>query len=646
MGSSVLSIGITGLNAAQIGLSTTSHNIANATTPGYSRQTVVQASNPAQYYDFGYLGKGTAVEDIRRSYNQFLTAHLLSADARKSELQSYSTQIGMIDGLLADPLAGLSPVLDTFFTAIQDLTANPSSTAARQSVISSGQVLASRFNTLDARMAEIRNGLNAQIESSVESINTKAAEIADLNARIVAAQAGSAAQPNDLLDLRDQLVTELNRELRVSTIADSNGAINVFIGNGQPIVVGASVFGLTTTQSLEDTSRLEVAYAGLSGSPVRLQEELLTGGTLGGLLAFRAESLDPAQNALGRVAIALAESFNTQHQLGQDLDGNMGGLFFAAPAPQALAATTNNAVGAQVNVALSNVSKLTTSDYRLTYDGSNYTLVRLSDETSWSAASLGALATAADQGFTLTQGPAMVAGDSFLVQPTRNGARDMAVAINDTRLVAAAAPIRTGAGSANTGTASISAGSVSSTTGLPMAASPGGDITLTFDALNNQFVVTGGPGGTLAYTPASDSTGKTFSFASVGGFSFTVSGVPADGDTFVIQRNASGVGDNRNALALGNLQAAKLLEGGTATYQGAYAQMVSAVGNKGREVEVGLQAQETLVTSAQQVRDSLSGVNLDEEAANLMRYQQAYQASAKVIQIAAQVFQSLLDLGR
>lgn len=647
MGSSILGIGISGLNAAQIGLSTTSHNIANASTPGYTRQTAIQTAAIPQFTGAGFLGKGVQVADIRRSYSDFLNAQLLSADSSKSELSTYSTQIGMINSLLGDSQAGLSPVLATFFSGIQDLSANPSSSAARQSVISSGQALSARFNALDTSLAQIRDSVNTQIDSSVTNINSLAAQIADLNTRIIAAGAGSAGngQPNDLLDQRDQLVAGLNKELRVSTLTDSNGAVNVFIGNGQPLVVGSNVFGLTTVASLEDTSRKEVAYAGPGGSAIRLQESSLTGGNLGGLLSFRSETLDPAQNALGRVAIGLASTFNAQHQLGQDQNGNMGGLFFTAPTATALAATTNNAVGAQVGVTLSDVSKLTTSDYKLTYDGANYTLLRLSDNTTWSAATLGALASSADQGFTLSQGPAMAAGDSFLVQPTRYGARDIAVAISDTRLVAAAAPVRTAAGSANTGTGSISAGSVTSTTGLPMAAPPGGDITLTFDAANNQFVVSGGPGGTLAYTPAVDASGRSYTFASVGGFTFSVSGVPANGDTFVIQQNASGVGDNRNALALGNLQTAKLLDGASATLQGAYAQMVSDTGNKGREIEVGAQAQDALLTTAQQARDSLSGVNLDEEAANLLRYQQAYQASAKVIQIASQVFQSLLTLG-
>lgn len=648
MGLSALNIGISGLYAAQIGLATTSHNIANASTPGYSRQTVVQTTVDPQFSGSGYMGRGVAVQDVRRSYSDFLSAQVLAADARSNELTTYSSQISQLDSLLADTQAGLSPALSSFFSAVQDLSANPSSGAARQSLISSGNALAARFNALDSRMAEINDNISHEISRSVDSINTLAAQIADLNTRIVAAQAGSAGVrlPNDLLDQRDELIGQLNQQVRVTTLKEDNGNLNVFIGNGQPMVVGSSAFNLVAVGGLEDVTRTEVAYANSNGTTTRLQEGLLSGGSLGALLSFRTETLEPARNSLGRVAVGLADSFNDQHQLGQDLLGNLGGLFFAAPSLRAVAGTTNSsAAAAQVSVTLGSVDKLTTSDYRLSYDGTNYTLLRLSDSTSWSAATLSGVATAADQGFTLSQSPAMASGDTFLVQPTRLGAANMRVAITDPRLVAAATPVRTASTSSNTGTGAISAGSVSTTTGLPMAASPGGDITLTFNSALNQFTVTGGPGGTLAYNPATDSAGKTFNFATVGGFSFTMTGTPANGDTFVIQANASGVGDNRNALALGGLQTAKILAGSTAGLQTAYSQLVSDVGNKAREVQVTGKAQETLLSSAKSARDSVSGVNLDDEAANLLRYQQAYQASAKTIQIAEQVFQSILALG-
>ncbi|MBP9655311.1 MAG: flagellar hook-associated protein FlgK, partial [Rhodocyclaceae bacterium] len=408
-------------------------------------------------------------------------------------------------------------------------------------------------------------------------------------------------------------------------------------------------YGLATMQSGEDASRMTVGITLASGGTAALPEAMLSGGTLGGLLAFRRESLDTAQNALGRIALGLAETFNAQHRLGQDLTGALGGNFFTAPVPQVL--TPNNPANpapitapGTVSVAVGSASALTASDYRLTYNGGgNYTLLRLSDNTT--LVNNAALPATVD-GLAISVAGEPGNGASFLIQPTRAAAHDIAVALTDARSIAAAAPIRTAASNGNSGTGAISAGSVTSTTGLPLAASPGGDITLTFDSSLNQFTVTGGPGGTLAYNPAAEGTGKTFSFPTVGGFTFTVAGAPGDGDVFTISANSAGVADNRNALLLAGLQTGKTLAGGTASYQSAYAQIVSDVGNKTREIQVTATAQESVVKQAEEAQQSLSGVNLDEEAANLLRYQQAYQASGKMIEIADKLFNTLLELGR
>jgi flagellar hook-associated protein 1 FlgK len=639
MGNSVLSIGVTGLNAAQMGLVTTGHNIANAATPGFSRQQIVQSTNIAQLTGSGYLGQGTSVDTVRRVYNQFLASQVMGAETTAAQLDAYSGEIQQIDNLLADPSAGLSPALQAFFRGVADVAANPASIPSRQSMLSAATALTTRLQSLDSRLAEVREGVNSQLTSAIGEINSIAGRIASLNNRIVLAQsAGQNTPPNDLLDQRDRLLGELNKLVRTATSVQDDGSINVFVGNGQPMVVGAQSYQLAAVQDPFDPTRITVGYVTTTGT-VRLQESLLSGGTLGGLLAFRNETLDPAQNALGRVALGLAATFNAQHQLGQDLTGALGGDFFRTPAPLVLASSQNSGT-ASVGATVTDVGRLTTSDYLLSYDGANYTLRRLSDNTSWSGVSVAALNTAiAGEGFSVSLTAGIAAGDAFKILPTRAGARDIGVAVADVRSIAAAAPIRTAAPLSNTGTATVSAGTVD---GPPPAnANLQHTVTLTFTGAGTFDVVDNTAGTTLA-SGVAYSSGADISY---NGWTIQITGVPAAGDQFTVGANSGGVADNRNALLLGQLQTRNLLAGGSASYQSAYSQLVSAVGNKAREIQVTLTAQQNLVKQASDAQQAMSGVNLDEEAANLIRYQQAYQASAKVIAIASKLFDTLLELG-
>ncbi len=646
MGTQLYSIGITGLNAAQAGLVTTGHNIANAATPGFSRQEVILGTNDPQLTGSGFLGQGARIETVRRIYNQFLTAQVMEAQTQSAEYSAYAEQIGALDNLLADPQAGLAPAMTDFFNALQSVSASPTSLSSRQSVISAAQSMTARFNSLDERLDQMRDSVNGEISGAVTEINELAAQIGRYNEQISVAQSttGTTRLANDMLDAREKLITRINELVRVTQLQQSDGSINLFIGNGQPVVVGRNAFNLTASSSLEDASRIEVTYTAPGGAVLRLREDTVTGGKLGGLIAFRSDTLDEVQNSLGRVAIALSEQFNDQHRLGQDLNGALGTAFFKTLGGSALPSGNNSTVAAaEVNVTINDASALTTSDYQLNYDGATYTLIRLSDGQNWSAATLGGLPPAGSpQGFTLDSGTTtLAAGDAFLIQPTRNGGSDIRTLLSDPRMLAVGMPISTSASLANTGSGVISAGRVTSTTGLPLAA----DISLTFDAAANVFNVTGGPGGTIAYNPATNSTGASFTFAGQGGFTFELSGVPRNGDTFVIKANASGQGDNRNLLELAALQDEKLLAGGTTGYQGAYAQLVAKVGAQSREVQVNQTAQGVLLARVTESQQSVSGVNLDEEAANLLRYQQAYQASGKMIELASRLFDTLLALG-
>ncbi|MDP2195276.1 MAG: flagellar hook-associated protein FlgK, partial [Rhodocyclaceae bacterium] len=449
MASGIFNVAISGLNVAQAGVLTTGHNIANASTPGYSRQRIVQTTNAPQFTGAGFIGKGANVESIQRVYNQFLSSQVLSAQSGAAQADSYLAQIRQIDNLLADPSAGLSPAMADFFKGVQEVAANPASLPARQAMLSASQSLVARFQSVDQRLREIREGVNSQITSEITLINSYAKQIADVNQRIIVAQAAGPAVPaNDLLDQRDQLIAELNKEIRVTTQTQNDGTFSVFIGNGQPLVVGALNYTLQAVAAPDDPERTIVALRSPTGTTVNIPESLLSGGKLGGLIAFRAESLDPVQNALGRIALTLATNFNDQHRLGQDLTGVLGGNYFdLSRAGPTVMANANNAVPSQIPaVTISDPGALTTSDYRLTFAGGSYTLTRLSDNVTQNYATLPQTV----DGITIEAGAwTPVAGDSFLIQPTRGGAGNLALAIVDGRNIAAAAPIRTAAALTN-----------------------------------------------------------------------------------------------------------------------------------------------------------------------------------------------------
>ena len=718
---SIYGTGISALLASQAGILTTQHNIANVNTAGYHRQQTIQVTNVPQFTGAGFIGNGVNVDTVKRIYNQYLDAQVLQTDAQQNQLQAYYDQISQIDNMLADQTSGLTPALSSFFQGVGDVAANPSSIPARQSMIGTAQAMVSRVHALDSRLRDIRNGINTQLTSLTQQINSYSAQIASMNKQISVAESSAGTdQANDLHDQRDQLVAELNKLVKATVVTQSDGSYNVFIGNGQALVVGQSTYQLSARQSLDDQEQLDLFYQTSPGTNnyVAIKSDLLTGGQLGGLLKFRSESLDATQNALGRVAIGIAQTFNDQHRLGMDLNGLAGGDFFNVGQPSVLPNTQNTGTGA-VSVNISDVGALTTSDYSLSYlGGNNYSLIRLSDNTTTNFTSA-VPATKTVDGMTIQITAVPNTSDSFLIRPTRNGSRDMNVAISDTSRIAAAAPMRTDATSTNTGTGAISLGSV---------VSPVGNVTITFNGAANAFDVvdnttgatiaaavpytganqviqypagTGWPinvsapaGGTVinvnktvtsvtsgsatvsptvdnnvtvtftdathynvvdangnnlalnvVYSPA---TGATLTY---NGWTADLSGAPATGDTFTIAPNVNGTMDNRNALQLAALQTKSTMVNNssgspTTSYVGAYSQMVSDVGNKTKEIDITNKAQKTLVDQVKQSQQSLSGVNLDEEAANLIRYQQAYQAAGKMIQVATTMFDTLISLGK
>lgn len=638
MGNSILDIGVTGLLAAQSQLQTTSHNISNANTPGFKRQQVILNTNIAQSSGAGFVGSGVHSTTVQRIYNQFLVSQSLQVQTQSQSLDSNYAQIKQLDNMFAEATSGLSPALQNFFSAIQDVATNPSVIPSRQAMLSNAEALVARFQSMDQHMSQIREGVNTQIASGIDEINSLADQVAKINHQITLAEGAAGGQPaNDMLDQRDELINQLSKLINTDTVRQNDGTVNVYIGNGQALVVGSQTQSLKAIVSPDNPDNLTIGL--ISGSnTIQLPERQITGGALGGILSFRSVTLDSAQNALGRIAMTLAQTFNEQHQLGIDLNGDMGGDFFNVSSPKVTSASTNDSAS-NITAEISDFSALTTSDYRFAYNGTNYTLTRLSDNSSISTSVAPSGTTPLTLDGVSVTGATILPNEKFLIQPTINGAKNIAVNITDTTKIAAAGPNRTSAALSNTGTGTISAGTVNP---LPVDPNLQQPLTITFHApYDGQYDVTG-VGAGLPATNQVYAEGADISF---NGYTFQISGNPAAGDIFTITPNTNGSADNRNVLLLGALQTANTLENGSASYQSAYGQLVSQIGNKTRELEVTSKAQANLLAQTENSIQSISGVNLDEEAANLMRFQQAFQASSKVIEISNSLFDSILRIG-
>jgi len=629
---------LSGMNAAQLGLATTEHNIANASTPGFSRQQIVLGSRAGQQSGSGFIGQGVDVTGVRRIYDEFLNTQVQLEQNRASYLSTYHTSLQQIDNLVADPVAGASPAIQGFFDALNGVANNPESVPARQTLLSNAQFVVNRFQSIDQRLTDIANGLTSQIASSVNTVNSYAKQIAALNGNIKRLTAlGQGQQPNDLIDQRDLLIGKVNQEIKTTALKNSDGTVSVYIGNGQPLVVDEQAMQLLTVQSPSDPGKVEVVYNN-NGKTSALQQSSLQGGNLGAYFDFRDQSLEPSRNALGRVALGMAASINQQNQLGQDLNGASGGNLFNAVSPRVDRNTNNDPASGVPSVTIANIAGLTTSDYQLKFDGAKYTLLRLSDNVTTSYATLPQTV----DGMTINAPVPVAAGDSFMIRPTANAARDIALVTNDAARIAAAAPMRTAAALTNSGTANISSGTVNAPP--PADANLRNDVTITFIDSTHYTVTDNTAATVLVAAPGTlydPNVGATLSF---NGWTTQISGSPVVGDVFNVVANTNATGDSRNVLLMAGLQTQNLMANGTASLQGVYGQLVGDVGAKTQEFGLISQAQDNMLAQTVASQQAVSGVNLDEEAANLIRYQKAYQAAAKAMQIAQTMFDAILAM--
>ena len=634
----LLNNAVSGLMAFQRALSTTSHNIANVNTPGYSRQTAEFVTNPPSFFGGNYFGNGVSIASVTRAYDQFLTSEVRDSTSLFTRSQKFSELSGYIDDVLADPRGGISPMLHDFFESVQDVADDPASSTARYALINSADTLAARFQSFDQRFEELTRNTGADIRSTVDEINSLVGQIRDVNVTLndFAPSAASTQQSADLLDKRDALLNELAQKVDITVVDEAENNLSIFIGNGQTMLSGTSAFSLAAQPDIGDPSRDVISYSGLIS--VFDISSNLTGGELGGLLDFRNNVLEPTRNALGRTAIGLAETFNAQMRDGMDLNGNLGQDFFSYAGPQSIAFSSNLGTPT-VSTVVSDVSALTTDNYELDFDGANWTLTSASGSSATVAN--GAPATLLFEGLNLTiNGATAVAGDRFTIKPTLAASGGLQVLTSDPTEIAAAVPIRSSASLDNLGSLDISPGVVIDVTDPNLLSTT----TLTFDNPPTTLradadVVVGG----VSYLAGAAIPFSNNMQVDANGWQVSLNGAPQAGDVFTVESNVGGTGDNRNALNLANLQNVGVFDGGIATYQEDYGSLVGFVGSQTLAANLERDAQESLLIQAIDRQSAKASVNLDEEAADLVRYQQAYEATARLISTAQTIFETLLN---
>ncbi|MDZ3993210.1 flagellar hook-associated protein FlgK [Pseudomonas sp. Teo4] len=677
---SLINIGMSGLSTSMAGLHTTGNNIANADVAGYSRQQNVQRSRGSLQEGQVFMGTGTTLADVRRVYNAFLDAQLQTATSLNSDSTAYLNQVTPLNNLLSDSNTGITGALTNFFSALQSAANKPTEDASRQLLLSNADALANRFNSLAAQFKEQNSNINGSLSSMTARINELTSSIAQYNDQISKVSAAS-GQPNDLLDQRNEAVRQLNELVGVQAV-ERDGNIDVYLKNGQSLVLGKTTNKMSAEPSATDPSQYAIKLD--RGSTTMDVTSSVTGGEMGGLLRYRSETLAPAMNELGRIALVVSQQINSQLGQGIDKNGEFGAaLFNDLNSDKAMSARSiakvGNAGSASLSVAIRDTGKLSTSDYQVTFVGptaDKYQVKKLPDGTDMGTYSTNDDPAAVIDGFSidLKSGTAAV-GDSFKITPTRNASAEIDVVLTDAKRLALAAPLTATSGSGNTGTGVITQPVLTSVldiadpaqrlelqTGIkystPVRLVFGDETTSpqtyeAFDAKGNS-IGTGtfipGQNNTLKFdVPMVDSSGnpitdgsgvqKTFSFE------MDVAGSPKDGDSFTVSLTGAGSSDNRNALSLQELQTKQTVDIGSTkgiSITDAYGKLVESVGAQAKQGQMDSEATGVILTQAAGARDSLSGVQLDEEAGNLVKYQQYYTASSQIIKAAQEIFSTLI----
>ncbi len=678
---SLISIGLSGLNASQTALTVTSNNITNVSTAGYSRESALSVSSAMQNVGVGFVGTGTTISDVRRIYNSYMDSQLQTTTALSADAATYSDNVASLDSLLSDSATGISSTLTSFFSALQTASSNPSDTSSRQLLVTAAQTLSNRFNSISSQISSQNEGINSQLTTLSGQVNDITKQIASLNQQITTASA-SGNTPNSLLDARNEAVRSLNELVGVTVQTSSTGAYDVYLGTGQALVTGNTANTLTAAPSTTDKSQyaLSVNYGNYSTDVT----SVVTGGSIGGLLRYRSDVLVPAQNSLGQIALTVSDSINSQLGQGLDSNGDLGSNLFssinsaAAISQRSLASSNNSAGSGNLNVTIADTGTLTNDDYQVTFTSATAYSVTRSDGTNMGSYDLSTTPAPEIDGFTLAlSGNAVSAGDSFKVTPTRNAASAITTTMTDSSTLALSGTLTGTASSSNSGTGTFTQpvlttdvdiyDSTSKSTmqtaldnSAPVklvfgAASSGTQSYTVYDAKGNNIgtgtIVPGSSNDLSISVPMLDSTGTVMNDSDGNPMSFTfsttVSGTPATNDSYSVALTTAGSSDNRNATALLGLQTTSTVGTGSATggvsFTTAYASLVSGVGAQASQAVTDASATSTVLTTAKANRDSVSGVNLDDEAAALVKYQQYYTAASQIIKTAQDTFTTLLN---
>jgi flagellar hook-associated protein 1 len=619
----MLNIGVSGLNAAQVGLNTVGNNLANLNTDGYSRQTVVQNEVIGQADGRYTIGGGVDVESVQREYSSYLTTAVWQQNSSLQRADTYNDLNTTLNSILTGS-GDLQGALDDFYGAFSTVANSAGSSSSRTALLGSAGSVTAVFNTLGQQLSKQQSQVNSQISDTVNSVNDTASKIAALNAQI--RQSPPDQVPNALLDQRDGLVKSLSGQLGVSTVTETDGTISIYTSSGQSLVSGNKSFALSTGNNAYDPGQTDLFDS--AGNDITTK---LSGGSLGALLDYRNNVLNPAQNQLGEAALALSSSINAQQGKGLDSSGSLGEPIFNMPQPNVLPSTRNTGTAA-VSASITDVSKLTASDYNLSYDGTAWNLRTSTGQSVPMTTNPDGSFSADGMTFSVASGTAQ-AGDSFVIQPTRNAATSLSVIQTDPGKIAAAAALTTTAGTTNNGNATVDSITVTDPTNAALLS----NAKVTFTSATG-YQITDDSGNVLSsgtYTPGQPITAN--------GWSLNLTGTPAANDSFSIAANSNGLNDNSNALAMAALADGGVLDGGKTSVLASYANLTTFVGTAGSQAASNLSTQTSLYNQAAGAQQSVSGVNMDEEAANMVKYQQAYQASAQIITTAQTIFASLLQ---
>lgn len=641
MGTALLSIGVSAMTANYAALQTTGNNIANANVAGYSRQQVELETRQGQFTGAGFFGKGVDVAGVTRSYNAFLTREAASTKALSAGDQARLEQLTRLEQVFPPGEQGLGYASGQLLNAMGDLASRPQDASTRMVVLARAQELATKFAAAGDQLDVLQQGVTQDLQYSISSVNALTQRIAEVNEQI-ARVAGSGQSANDLLDERDQLVSDLSAYVQVTTIAADDGTLGVFMTSGQRLVLGHNASQLALVPDSFDPSRKAVGIVE-SGGARALPPELVGAGSLGGLLRFQNDDLALARNQLGQMATALATQINDQQALGLDLrtPAGSGAPLFTLGAPQALPAAANardvagNFVSG-VTLTVVDATQLQASEYDLRSDPANagqYLLTRRSDGLQRSIANGDTV-----DGVQIDIGPPVpAASDRFLLQPVARAAVDMRLALNDPRGLAAASPLEATRSLGNAGTASVASLRV-----VSAAANPQNTASIAFTSNNGDYAWELRDSTSNALVSSGTGSWQAGAPIALAGFELQLNGVPVSGDSFTVARTAYPESNNGNALALTALRDQRMVGGETIT--DAYASAMAGVGVRVQSARSAASISQAVAASAQSRQASQAGVNLDEEAARLLQFQQSYQAAAKVLQVAQSVFDTLLQV--